>query len=114
MSPLTLISYITHSNTLTICTVYCIHVDMVENRLNLMQFQYQNVGSVDPGLCREEKVDWQELSDRAIITNQPDRNVCNNRVVTTNSNFVTFIPLNLLRQLSKPANSTSIVIQYTL
>lgn len=57
-------------------------------------------------LCQEAPIPWEELPDRSILLNLPEMAMPNNRVVTTSSNLLTFIPLNILGQLKKPANST--------
>ena len=57
------------------------------------------------GICQEAPIDWQDMPDRSIIVNREEVGLPNNRVVTTSSNLLTFVPLNILGQLKKPANS---------
>lgn len=48
--------------------------------------------------------------DRMIISNQPDREIPDNRIRTSKYTFLTFIPLNLFEQFSKLANVYFLVI----
>lgn len=59
-----------------------------------------------------QKVNEQVLEHRCIETNVPDSRFCDNRVTTTNSNILTFVPVNILGQLSKPANSKPTLTQF--
>lgn len=54
------------------------------------------------------------MPDRRIVTNVPDQEVVNNKIETTHSNFLTFVPINLLTQLAKPVNGNYRYIQFTL
>ena len=44
------------------------------------------------------------MSDREILTNNPDNNLCHNGISTSKYTCMTFLPKNLLEQFTKMAN----------
>lgn len=46
---------------------------------------------------------------RQLTLTQPQLQYCSNEIKSTSSNVLTFVPLNLLHQLSNMANSTSVL-----
>jgi phospholipid-transporting ATPase len=52
----------------------------------------------------KKRMNWQEMSDREILTNNPDLSLCNNAISTSKYSWMTFLPKNLLEQFTKMAN----------
>ena len=57
-----------------------------------------------------KRLHWQEMSDREILTNNPDNNLSNNGISTSKYTCMTFLPKNLLEQFTKMANVYFLVL----
>ena len=54
--------------------------------------------------CFKKKLTWQDMPDRAILSNLPDPLFKHNEISTSKYNCITFVPRNLFEQFSKVAN----------
>ena len=92
----------------------CYHKDPINFQYKRME-RYENVNrKVSKKWCScDGRVQWKDMPDRSLFTNVPDKEVVNNKIETTHSNFITFVPINLLTQLAKPANGTTLHTQST-
>lgn len=71
---------------------------------------YKNVPPTKGFLCFKSTPSWEEMPDRAILTNLPDPLLPNNRIETSKYNLLTFIPKNLKEQFIKLNNVYFLVI----
>jgi phospholipid-transporting ATPase len=53
---------------------------------------------------------WNDYPDREIIANSPDYGLCDNSISTSRYTALTFLPMNLFQQFSRPANMYFLVI----
>jgi hypothetical protein len=52
----------------------------------------------------KQKIEWQNMPDRFIVSNIPDMELPDNSICTTKYTALTFLPKNLMEQFSKLAN----------
>jgi phospholipid-transporting ATPase len=69
-----------------------------------MNIKYENAYKKSSWNPFKKKPHFTELPDRRIITNVPDRELCNNKISTAKYHIASFLVFNLIEQFSKPAN----------
>lgn len=69
-----------------------------------MDIKYDNAYKYNKWNPFRRKPHFTELPDRCIVTNVPDRQLCNNKISTAKYHVATFLFFNLIEQFSKPAN----------
>jgi phospholipid-transporting ATPase len=69
-----------------------------------MNVKYENAYKPKGWNPFRKKPHFTDLPDRHIITNIPDRELCNNKISTAKYHIASFLLFNLIEQFSKPAN----------